>query len=93
MVEAAQSSGKKLLTGHCLRFWPGYEYLKELITSGEFGQFTEGYFYRGSGAPKGWLVKDELSGGCMLDMHVHDTDIIQHLFGKPNKISGEASLC
>jgi predicted dehydrogenase len=87
MVEAARNSGKKLLIGHCLRFWPGYEYLKELITSGEFGQVTEGYFFRGSGTPKGWLVKDELSGGCMLDMHVHDTDIIQHLFGKPDKVS------
>lgn len=87
MVEAARNSGKKLLIGHCLRFWPGYEYLKELITSGKFGQVTEGYFYRGSGAPKGWLVKNELSGGCMLDMHIHDTDIIQHLFGRPDKVS------
>ncbi|MEK3966108.1 Gfo/Idh/MocA family protein [Paenibacillus sp. FSL H7-0323] len=87
MVAAAQSSGKKLLIGHCLRFWPGYEYLKGVIASGEFGEVTEAYFYRGSGAPKGWLVNDELSGGCMLDMHVHDTDIIHHLFGKPDKVS------
>ncbi|MEK3701825.1 Gfo/Idh/MocA family oxidoreductase [Paenibacillus sp. FSL R10-2199] len=87
MAETARSSGKKLMIGHCLRFWPAYEYLKRLVEDGEFGQVTEGCFYRGSGAPKGWLVNDELSGGCMLDMHIHDTDMIHYLFGKPDKVS------
>ncbi|AIQ12026.1 Gfo/Idh/MocA family protein [Paenibacillus durus] len=87
MAETAARTGKKLMVGHCLRFWPAYEYLKETIDSGKFGQVTAGYFYRGSGAPKGWLVNEELSGGCMMDMHVHDTDMIQYLFGKPEKVS------
>lgn len=87
MADAARRSGKTLMVGHCLRFWPAYEYLKGLVASGGFGRVTGGFFYRGSGAPKGWLVNRELSGGCMLDMHIHDTDMIQYLFGRPEKVS------
>lgn len=87
MAETAVRSGKKLMIGQCLRFWPGYEYLKEAVESGKFGQVTEGYFYRGSGAPKGWFLDEQLSGGSILDMHIHDTDMISYLFGKPDKVS------
>ncbi|OMD70981.1 MULTISPECIES: Gfo/Idh/MocA family protein [Paenibacillus] len=87
MVETAARSGKKLMIGHCLRFWPGYEYLKEVIESGQFGQVTEGYFYRGSGAPKDWFLDETLSGGGIMDMHIHDTDMINYLFGRPDKVS------
>lgn len=87
MAETAERSGRKLMIGQCLRFWPGYEYLKETVESGRFGQVTEGYFYRGSGAPKDWFLDEKLSGGSILDMHIHDTDMISYLFGKPEKVS------
>jgi predicted dehydrogenase len=87
MVEAAERSGKKLMIGQCLRFWPGYEYLKEVVETEQFGKVTEGYFYRGSGAPKEWFLDEKLSGGCIVDMHIHDTDMINYLFGRPDKVS------
>ncbi|WP_340004318.1 Gfo/Idh/MocA family oxidoreductase [Paenibacillus sp. FSL K6-0276] len=87
MVETAERSGKKLMIGQCLRFWPGYEYLKEVVETEQFGQVTEGYFYRGSGAPKDWFLDEKLSGGCIMDMHIHDTDMINYLFGRPDKVS------
>ena len=87
MAVAANQSGKKLMIGQCLRFWPAYELLKDHVESSRFGQVTGGYFFRGSGAPKGWFMNGELSGGCLLDMHIHDTDMIHWLFGKPNKVS------
>jgi predicted dehydrogenase len=87
MIEAAVRSSKKLMIGQCLRFWPGYEYLKELVESGRFGQVTEGYFYRGSGSPKSWFLDEKLSGGAILDMHIHDSDMIQYLFGSPVRVS------
>lgn len=87
MAETAERSGRKLMIGQCLRFWPGYEYLKETVESGRFGQVTEGYFYRGSGAPKDWFLDEKLSGGSILDMHIHDTDMISYLFGRPEKVS------
>ncbi len=90
MVEAAKRSGKTLMIGQCLRFWPAYELLKEVMQDGRFGAATGGYFFRGSAAPKGWFLDGAKSGGCMLDMHIHDADMIHWLFGKPQKVSSIA---
>ena len=90
MVNAAKESGKTLMIGQCLRFWPAYEYLKACVEDGRYGAVTSGYFFRGSGAPKGWFMDGSLSGGNILDMHIHDTDIINWLFGKPEKVSSIA---
>jgi len=87
MVETAERTGRKLQIGQCLRFWPAYEYLKACVADGRYGEVTAGHFYRGSGAPKGWFLNGELSGGALLDMHIHDTDIVNWLFGKPERVS------
>lgn len=87
MAETASRTGKKLQIGQCLRFWPAYQYLKACVEDKRYGEVTAGYFNRGSGAPKGWFLKGELSGGCMLDMHIHDTDMVHWLFGVPEKVS------
>lgn len=91
MIDASKRSGKKLMIAHCLRFWPQYEYLKECVESGKYGKVISGYFFRGGSTPKwsygNWLLKKELSGGCLFDQHVHDIDTINWLFGKPNSVS------
>ncbi|RIX47272.1 gfo/Idh/MocA family oxidoreductase [Paenibacillus nanensis] len=87
MVEASKETGKTLMIGQCLRFWPAYEYLKECVTDGRYGKVTSGYFFRGGATPEGWFRNGELSGGCMLDMHIHDTDVVNWLFGKPEAVS------
>lgn len=87
MVEAAKQADRKLMIGQCLRFWPAYEYLKEAVAENRFGEVVSGSFFRGSAMPKGWYHDGSLSGGCLLDMHIHDTDIIQWVLGKPLKVS------
>lgn len=89
MIAAAEANGKKLMIGQCLRFWPAYVYLKELVDSGKFGKVTNGYFYRGGSTPSWgpWVLQKEKGGGALLDMHVHDTDTINWLFGKPEAVS------
>lgn len=87
MAQTARQTGKKLMIGQCLRFWPAYQYLQQCVTDKRYGEVTAGYFYRGSGAPKGWFLNEETSGGCLLDMHIHDTDVVHWLFGKPERVS------
>jgi len=87
MAQTAAKTNKKFMIGQCLRFWPAYEYLKETVESNRFGQVIGGSFFRGSGPTPGWFTNGELSGGCLLDMHIHDTDIIHWLFGKPLRVS------
>ena len=54
------------------------------------GAATAGSCRRSSGAsastPAGWFRNGQLSGGALLDLHVHDTDFVYHLFGKPRHV-------
>jgi predicted dehydrogenase len=36
--------------------------------------------------PPGWFSNGDLSGGGILDLHVHDTDFVFHLFGEPTSV-------
>jgi len=94
MIAAAEDNGKKLMIGQCLRFWPVYEYLKECVDDARYGKVICAYFFRGGGTPKwsfeDWLVKRDKSGGCLLDQHVHDIDMINYLFGLPKGVCTSA---
>ncbi len=88
MIEASKRSGKKLMVGHCLRFTGEYELLKELTENGKYGKPIKAEFYRRSALPTwsfdNWLLKDDKSGSCIVDMHVHDVDQMVWLFGAPD---------
>jgi len=79
------------MIAQCLRFWPAYETLKHYVDSGEFGKPVFCYFYRGGGWPQwsfqDWLLDENRSGGCLLDQHVHDVDMVNWLFGLPEAVS------
>ena len=94
MIDTARSTGKKLMTAQCLRFWPAYEFLKDCVDSGKFGPVVSAYFFRGGGTPTwswdGWLLDAPRSGGCLLDQHIHDVDMINWLFGAPDAVSANA---
>ncbi len=90
MEAAAESAGKSLMIGHCLRFWPQYLKAHELLTSGEFGRAIDARLHRSSAAPlwseSGWFLRKEQSGG-VLDLHIHDIDVALWWFGRPESIA------
>lgn len=88
IIEAQRKSGKFLLIGQCLRFWPQYVEAQKRIASGELGDIIYARFVRSGGAPSwsGWLMNGSQSGGAVLDMHVHDVDTALWWFGEPNSI-------
>lgn len=90
MIAAAQKGGKVLQIGHCLRFWPEYTKAKELVDGGAYGKVVAATFQR-LGSPPGWsldnwFVDESRSGGVALDLHIHDTDFVQYLFGLPEAV-------
>ena len=95
MVETAKNCGKKFMVAQCLRFWPEYEWLKNYVDTGKLGKVLGGYFYRGGNTPlwsyQNWMLDKDKSGGCLLDQHIHDVDMINWLFGKPEYVSTSAS--
>ena len=95
MIEAAKRSGKILQIGHCVRFWPEYAKTKELIDSGEYGRVIAAMFQRLGAAPTwsidNWFLDEKRSGGMALDLHIHDTDYVQYLFGTPKAVCSHGS--
>ena len=88
MLAAAKRAGRTLLVGHCLRFWPEYVALKKLIDSGKYGKVVAAEFSRVTPPPDGkgkhgWFFDEKKSGGCLLDLHIHDADMVRFLFGPP----------
>lgn len=94
MIAAARRSGKVLQIGHCIRFWPEYVKAREIIRNGEYGKLIAASFRRFSAPPTwsaaSWFTDEKRSGGMPLDLHIHDSDYIQHLLGMPQAVYAAA---
>lgn len=96
-MELAQcESGRQLMIGHCLRYWPQYLKAHEIIESGEYGRPVYARFHRAGATPlwswDGWLADGPRSGGAVLDMHIHDADTAMWWFGAPQQISADGHI-
>ena len=90
MAAAAKDSDKTLVIGHCIRFWPEYAKVREIIASGEYGAVRAATFRRMGAAPgwgDNWFADTSKSGGMALDLHIHDADYVHYVFGMPGKVS------
>lgn len=90
MISAARKSGKKLMIGQCLRFWPEYEVLEEYVNNRKFGKLVSLFCFRGGGTPvwsgNNWILQKEKAGGALLDQHIHDIDTVNFLLGLPDSV-------
>lgn len=92
IVEEAKRAKGFFMPAMCMRFWPGWSWLKTAINDGRYGKVLAARFRRVSGPPgwsKGTYFKGAESGGALLDLHIHDTDFIQFLFGRPKSVSSK----
>jgi predicted dehydrogenase len=90
MVDTALKYGRRLMIGQCLRFFNEYIKCREIIKSGVYGKVVRAEFSRKSPLPQwsfqNWMLDVNKSGGCIIDMHVHDVDVINWYFGKPKSV-------
>ena len=97
MIDAAEKNGKQLMIGQVLRFFEEYNVLKELVDSKKYGEVIKAEFTRCSSKPlwgwENWYLDEKLSGGAALDLHVHDVDMVNWLFGKPNAVASSRTDC
>jgi predicted dehydrogenase len=70
----------------CMRFWAEWEWLKRAVSEERYGKVRSATFRRVGSIPAGWFRDGKASGGGLLDLHVHDTDFVYHLFGKPRAV-------
>jgi predicted dehydrogenase len=90
LARVARDSGRLCMPAMCMRFWPGWDWLKARVEDGSLGKVRAASFTR-LGARPGWSAEfyrdDRRCGGAMLDLHVHDVDVIYWLFGKPRAVT------
>jgi len=94
MVEARDKSGKELMIAQCIRFWPEYEYLEECIKTNKYGKLNSMIMERvGSYPYSEWFLDHKRSGGALIDLHVHDMDWANYIFGSdPDTMSAEGLI-
>jgi len=86
IVTAARQAKGTFMTAMCLRFWPEWAWLKTALLERHYGEVHSAVLRRVTSMPQGWYANGQLSGGALLDLHIHDTDFVYFLFGKPQAV-------
>jgi predicted dehydrogenase len=96
MIEKAKAAGKRLMVAQVLRFFPEFAFVKRVIEDGRYGRFLGLHLKRviskplwGSGD---WFGQYEQTGAAGIDLHIHDSDFVQYLFGMPDQVYASGLL-
>jgi len=97
MVEAARAAGKTLGVAYYRRTFPKVARAKELLRQGAIGQPLLAYitcqdWHSGADLDRAWLLDPALAGGGPLfDIGSHRIDVLNFLFGEPQRVAGQLS--
>ena len=94
MVAAGKNARGAVMIGQCIRFWPAYVLLKQYVDADTLGKCKSLILRRqgGRGLWSPWYFQAAISGGAIYDLHVHDTDYVNFLFGKPSAVASVGSV-
>ena len=73
----------------CMRFWPGWDWLRARVLDGSLGRVHSATFTRMGSGPAwsaGFYRDTARSGGALMDLHIHDTDFVRWCFGPPQSV-------
>jgi predicted dehydrogenase len=90
ILQAAEKSPGFLMPAMCMRFWSGWSWLKQIVTEQTYGKILAANFRRVSQMP-GWSAQGTYGGGqdlggALFDLHIHDVDFVNYLFGRPASV-------
>ncbi|MBN1876154.1 MAG: Gfo/Idh/MocA family oxidoreductase [Anaerolineae bacterium] len=95
MIAAARAADRRLMIAQCIRFWPEYQFLQQCITEQTYGPLLSLNMWRISGRPgwssRNWFLDPKLSGGALFDLHIHDVDYVNAVFGMPDQLYATAT--
>lgn len=82
MMSVCEENGVRLFVGHVVRFFPDYNHLKQTLDSGKLGRPGVAHASRIGGHPGSWFADENLSGGVIVDLMIHDLDFLRSCFGE-----------
>lgn len=90
ILQVAATSPGILMPAMCMRFWSGWSWLKQVVEEQTYGRVLAANFRRVSQMP-GWSTQGTYTGGldlggALFDLHIHDSDFVNHLFGRPKAV-------
>ena len=91
MMETARKTKKLLMVGQVLKFFPEYEALAKAIHTEQWGPLLGLHLRRIIARPDwgadSWFADLKKSGGMVVHLHIHDTDFLVYLFGRPKAVT------
>ena len=96
MLHAAEQSGKTFGVAYYRRAYPKVQRAKQLLAAGAIGkpviaELTNYMWFDGTGS-RGWLVDPaKAGGGPLFDIASHRIDVLNYLFGQPQRVTGQLS--
>jgi predicted dehydrogenase len=90
---AAADAGRVLMVGHVLRYMPEIVELRRRLATGELGRPLAATALRLSAPPdwNAWMTDPAKSGGVLVDMMIHDFDILNALLGPARRVRASAA--
>ena len=88
MLRAARANGRRLMVAQVLRFFPEFALVKYICRTGRYGALLGMHLKRVIARPD-WsasIADSAETGGMALDLHIHDTDFVNHLLGRPSAV-------
>ncbi|MDR3460529.1 MAG: Gfo/Idh/MocA family oxidoreductase [Verrucomicrobiae bacterium] len=85
LLSAMNGTPHFLMPAMCMRFWPGWAEMKQIVSEKTYGTVLAANFRRVSARPA-WSKAGVHAGGALYDLHIHDTDFVNFLFGRPQKV-------
>ena len=95
LAAAAAESDRLCMPAHCMRFWPGWDWLKKAIDAGTYGAVRSAVFRR-LASPPSWspdfYKNTARTGGALVDLHIHDADFVLWCFGEPDAVHSTGTV-
>ena len=89
MIAACELAAIPLFVAHVVRFFPEFALLKHGVAAGYAGNPAAIRTRRGGAMPRAWndwYGDFALSGGCILDLLIHDFDWLRWTFGEVERV-------
>jgi myo-inositol 2-dehydrogenase/D-chiro-inositol 1-dehydrogenase len=86
IIKATEKAGVTFMVAHCMRFFSEYVKCKELVDNGVLGEPVIARALRAGPLPvwgvKSWFKDQKRSGGCAVDLAIHDIDFIRWCYNE-----------